>query len=151
MRTSAKLLVWTDEDRAALETLVERSTTTARGPGDAAPRFLPKVPDLTERARTLIAQRRRRRVAFGDDAGLFHEPAWDILLELYVVSSRRALPVSSIAFAIDVPMSTTLRWLRRLQEHDLLDSVGDPVDARIRRISLSPKAVAMMESYLAGV
>lgn len=151
MRTSAKLLVWTDEDRAALETLVERTATNARDRGDAAPRFLPKVPDLTERARTLIAQRRLRRQAFGDDAGLFHEPAWDILLELYVVPSRQALPVSSVAFAIDVPMSTTLRWLRKLQDQGLLDSVNDPIDGRIRRISLSPKAVAMMESYLTGV
>lgn len=151
MRPSAKLLVWTDADRAALETLVERNAAAASGSGGAAPRFLPKVPDLTERARTLIAQRRTRRQAFGDDARLFYEPAWDILLELYVIPARRPVPVSSVAYAIDVPMSTTLRWFTKLQEHGLVESVGDPVDARIRRIGLSKKAVDMMESYLKGV
>jgi DNA-binding MarR family transcriptional regulator len=151
MRPSAKLLVWTDADRAALETLVERNAPPISGRDDTVPRFLPKVPDLIERARTLIAQRRTRRPAFGDDARLFHEPAWDILLELYVVPARRPVPVSSMAYAIDVPISTTLRWFTKLQEHGLVESLADPIDARIRRISLSQKAIDMMESYLKGV
>jgi len=151
MKPSAKLLVWPDEDRDALELLMEGTPAIAPGRRAPARTFLPKVPDLAERARTLVAQRRMRRLAFGDDAGLFQDPAWAIMLELYLVPARRPLAVSNVAFSIDIPMSTTLRWLRKLEERALLHSTADPIDARVRRITLSQKAIDIMEAYFSGL
>lgn len=151
MKVSARLFVWPDEDRAALEMLVRNTASGLTGQRDAAAASLPKVPDLIERARTLIAQRRVQRQIFGDASHLFQDPAWDILLELYVVPARRPLAVTSVAYAIGVPASTTLRWLRKLQDAALVHSAGDPIDARVRRISLSSRAIEFMDAYLGRI
>lgn len=151
MRAPAKLFVWTDEHRVALESLVQRHAVIAADRTPPTPPIFPKVPDLTDRARTLIAQRHARRRAFGPHADIFHDAAWDILLELYVNPKRRPMAVTSVAYAIGAPMTTTLRWLDRMKDRSLLESSLDPHDARMRRVSLSKTAVAMMDAYLEGI
>lgn len=78
----------------------------------------------------LIVRRARRRL-FGED--LFTDPAWDILLELFVAHlAEREVALAELARAIDVPLSTTSRWLTALREKGLVISDDSAGRARSR-------------------
>src|SRR3954468_10330260 len=84
------------------------------------PRSTHPPQDTVEEARRLYRQRRLRDQTFGKD--LFGEPAWDLLLELYVAASE-SRPVSAVASSIAASVSTedAIRWLTRLEELGLLE------------------------------
>jgi DNA-binding MarR family transcriptional regulator len=99
-------------------------------------------------ARELYRERRRRDALFGD-AELFGEPAWDILLDLYVAThDGRTIPVTSACIAASVPVTTALRWLGHLQSRDLIRRGPDPQDRRRTLVRLTDKGSALMEDYL---
>lgn len=74
---------------------------------------------------------RRQRVAIFDDATLFGEPAWDILLDLFIAAKeRKRVSVSSACIASAVPPTTGLRWVAALEAKNLIVREVDPDDAR---------------------
>src|SRR5687768_3380183 len=80
-------------------------------------------------ARRIYALRRRRDKCFGGD--LFSEPAWDILLHVYVeAGERRELSVSSACEGAAAPATTALRKLRQLELGGWILREADPEDAR---------------------
>lgn len=82
-------------------------------------------------------QRRARKQIF-ENSGLFGEPAWDILLDLYVAELReRRVSVSDACLASGVPPTTALRWLALLEEANLVERHKDPHDARRVHLELS--------------
>ena len=100
-------------------------------------------------ARHLYKLRRRREASFG--AELFSEPAWDILLHLFVAAAEyRTVSVSAACDGAAAPPTTALRKLRQLEEARLIVRVGDPGDARRSYVRLSPKALRKMRNLLKG-
>jgi hypothetical protein len=100
--------------------------------------------------RDIIRGRRLRDELFG--AGLFADPAWDILLDLMAARiERRPVAVSSLCIAAAVPATTALRWIKQLTEADLLRRVADPDDGRRVFIELTDHAAAAMEAYFAAM
>lgn len=91
---------------------------------------------------------RRRRDAMLD-AGLFAEPAWDMLLDLYI-QHHQARPVSthSLCIAAAVPQTTALRWIGRLVAADYAERQGSEFDHRVVHIRLTERGLATMERYL---
>lgn len=88
-------------------------------------------------AKSLYALRRRRDSALGIK-GLFGEPAWDILLDLYIARmSRTDLQVSSVCIEAGVPSTTILRWIARLEAEGLVYRAADKADARRRYVRLT--------------
>jgi len=99
-----------------------------------------------------LYQRRRSRAALFDNADLFGEPAWDILLDLYIAFNRRdCVSVSSACIGSAAPPTTGLRWLSVLCEKGLTTREHDPADQRRVLVRLTPRAVAAMDSYFAGM
>lgn len=99
-------------------------------------------------AREEYEERRRRNGYF--DEGLFGEPTWDILLDLF--SSQvigRRISVSSACIASCVPQSTALRWLQVMIDRGLIERVPDPVDGRRAWLHLSEKTYLTIANYLA--
>ena len=96
----------------------DRREIGARGRADRlAPHQL--TPEAQLAAEILESRRRRERV-FG--ANLFADPAWDMLLELFVQEERgNAVHVSSLCMASAVPTTTALRWIGTLTEAKLLE------------------------------
>lgn len=94
-------------------------------------------------------QERRRRTALLGDPSLFGEPAWDILLDLYIAYAK-GLPVSvsSACIGSAVPSTTGLRWLGILQEEGLIVREHDPRDQRRILVRLSNDGVQRMERFL---
>ena len=82
-------------------------------------------------------------------ASLFHEPAWEILLNLYVAHQRGTpLNVKHLVSLVDAPVTTSQRWIDQLVHMKLLNRVVDPADRRRLEISLAPAAVTAVEAYL---
>lgn len=97
--------------------------------------------------RGVIATRARRREFFGPD--LFADPAWDILLELYVLHcEQRRASISKLSIDAGIPATTALRWMEKLHKDGLIDRENDPFDGRRVWVELSAKGVEAMESFL---
>jgi DNA-binding MarR family transcriptional regulator len=98
-------------------------------------------------ARHMYDLRRRRDLRFGAD--LFSEPAWDLLLYLYIAGNGRgAICVSDACYGAAAPLTTALRWLRQLEETGLIVREDDPADARRVYVRLSAKAAKKMRKLL---
>lgn len=94
-----------------------------------------------------IRSRACRDKAFGDD--LFFDPAWSILLELYVHHRQRtATSITSLCLAAKVPPSTGLRWVALLEKRGLVIREADPFDKRKSYAQLTPDAIARVERAL---
>jgi DNA-binding transcriptional ArsR family regulator len=100
--------------------------------------------------RAAIRGRRMRDAFLGE--GLFEDPAWDMLLDLFAahLESRR-VSVSSLCIASAVAPTTALRWIGRLTEAGLLERRPDPDDRRRAFMVLSLHALAGMEGYAAAL
>lgn len=81
--------------------------------------------------------------------GLFGEPAWDILLDLYVAHlDGRQVAVSSACIAACVPPTTALRYLNRLERSGLIRRRPDAKDHRRVLVAPSQRAIELIEQTL---
>lgn len=97
-------------------------------------------------AETHYAARRRRERFLGSD--LLGEPAWDILLDLYIASKRStATSTTSACLGAHVPATTALRWLQVLQDRGLIERHGDQRDHRRTLVRLSRQGIAVLDRY----
>lgn len=99
-------------------------------------------------AEQLYQERRRRSRHFPPH--LFAEPAWDILLDLFVNGVRkRAISITSACIAGGIPATTGLRWLGLLEKEGLLvrETSGD--DARVTWVRLSEQGMDAVRGYIA--
>ena len=102
---------------------------------------------LVELARRFYRSRRLRPRVFSD-AGLFGEPAWDMLLDLFIAEADgKRLSVTAACIGSAVPTSTALRWLVILEERGLVRRENDPTDARRVFLNLTSEGYAKMASY----
>ncbi|QFT77818.1 winged helix DNA-binding protein [Erythrobacter sp. THAF29] len=98
-------------------------------------------------ARAIYDNRRKRDGIFGTSE-LFGEPAWDILLDLYVAEAEgKAVSVSSACIGSASPSTTGLRWLGVLSEAGLVAREHDPEDQRRVLVRLSAKGLEAMDRY----
>jgi DNA-binding MarR family transcriptional regulator len=105
---------------------------------------------LSALAQALLDHRHARKRYL--PASLFHEPAWEILLSLFVAHEKGvALNVKHLVSLIDAPVTTSQRWIDQLVHMKLLRRVVDPNDRRRLEISLSEQGADAMRRYLASV
>jgi DNA-binding MarR family transcriptional regulator len=98
-------------------------------------------------AEGILASRRLRDDLFG--AEMFADPAWDMLLHLFVSGEQgRAVPVSCLCAASAVPQSTALRWIDTLANAGLLDRRLDARDGRRILVGLTPEAANLMRLHM---
>ncbi len=102
-------------------------------------------------ARQTYDDRRRREQILGT-SDLLGEPAWDILLDLYIAqSTAQEVSVSSACIGSAAPATTGLRWLGVLQEAGLVTRINDDEDHRRVLVKLSPEGADRMDRYFAEV
>lgn len=108
-----------------------------------------QFPDRLTVAMSLIRARKARDDIFGGD--LFFDPAWNILLELYLHRRQRtAVSITSLCAAADVSSSTGLRWVTLLERRGLIAREFDPFDRRKTYAILTEEAVRRLEQALDG-
>lgn len=87
---------------------------------------------LGDLARKVYAVRRRRETIPGT-AGLFGEPAWDIILDLFIAAreSRRVSLASACAGAA-APEASALRWIAILERRGMIVADGPAHDRHLK-------------------
>ncbi|MFK3888212.1 hypothetical protein [Sphingomonas sp. NPDC079357] len=97
--------------------------------------------------RNVLRARRLRDRFFGD--GLFEDPAWDMLLDLFAARLEGTrVSVSSLCIAAAVAPTTALRWISKLTAARLLVRAPDPQDGRRAFVTLSHEAGDAMHRYV---
>lgn len=111
---------------------------------------------ISEQSLTTIAENlyrfRRRRDAlmtsrFGTD--IFADPAWDIILDLYIQNSKNQdVCVTSACTAAMVPVTTALRYITVLSDRGMIERSKNHKDGRSYLLRLSPEAIRIVEELL---
>ncbi len=102
-----------------------------------------------EQARKTYALRRKRTGIFGT-VEIFGEPAWDILLDLYIAEfENKPVCVSSACIGSSSPPTTGLRWLGVLSDQGFVERQHDPNDQRRILVRLTQRGVDCMDTYFA--
>lgn len=98
-------------------------------------------------ARQLHRERRMRDEFMSE--GLFGEPAWDILLDLFACQAEgRSVRVSSACIGAAVPASTGLRYLSEMERRGLIVRSRSETDRRGQYVHLTKEAHQHMERLL---
>ena len=100
------------------------------------------------RAERLYAERRRRDALFPDE--LFGEPAWDLLLAMFVARDRNQAMILCRAYtAAGVTDTTGRRLLDRMEADGLITRRRAPRSRKMRIVELTELAVERLTDYLA--
>lgn len=103
--------------------------------------------ELMKQAQQEYQLRRARAPAL--PTSLLGEPAWDLLLDLFVHEAQgKMISTSSACIASGVPMTTALRYIKLLEAQELIQAVQNRSDERVRLLKLSPKGQQIMTDYL---
>lgn len=96
-------------------------------------------------ARALYRLRRRRERIFGD--GLFSDPNWDLLLDLYAAEkASQCVCITSACLATAVPTTSALRCVKLLETQGLIVREADRKDTRRTHLRLSAGAMRGMDA-----
>lgn len=102
--------------------------------------------DLFDVARKLFHERKDRQRFF--NKAMFSEPAWDMLLTLYIADAvGTKQTVSRLASLICTPMTTTIRWLNYLEKESFVLRSEHPSDNRQILITLTDAGRSAIENY----
>lgn len=81
-------------------------------------------------------------------AELLGEPAWDILVDLFIAKAAGVrISISSACIASRVPYTTALRWLKLLEQNGLIARFDDSDDGRRSWIELTEDGLHRMAAY----
>jgi DNA-binding MarR family transcriptional regulator len=98
-------------------------------------------------AERLYAERRRRDLRF--PAGLFGEPAWDLLLALFIAREKgQAIILSSAYRAARVSDTTGRRLLDQLEREGMISRRRAPRSRKTRLVELTEDAIERLTDYL---
>lgn len=103
--------------------------------------------NLAMKARAIYERRGRRREFVSGD--LLGEPAWDMLLDLFMQFAGGAqVSVTSLCVASRAPASTALRYIAALEEAELVTRVDSEFDKRVTFVKLTDRGVLSVGRYL---
>lgn len=99
-----------------------------------------------EAIRKIVRVRARRNEFF--PTGLFADPAWDILLNLYAsYLEQRREAIGGLVSMAGVPPTTGLRWVHKLVEEGMIVIHDDPLDQRRKYVELTEDTLQSIDRY----
>lgn len=142
VRDVARLLQLISDGPAGVNFLSPDNESQRRSSAEPPPRD-----ELVNRARSVVHTRRLRARHFS--RAMFAEPAWDMLLLLYLAdSAQERQTIGQLAEGIETPLTTVLRWVGYLEKEHLVERQDHPTDRRIVFIGLTNKGRTALETYL---
>lgn len=114
-------------------------------------RSLPDPDDarVLENARSVMRRRMLRRQLLGA-ADLFGEPAWDMLLDLFVHECEgKSLAMSSLCISAGIPTSSAMKLIQRLCYAGILERIPDHRDGRRSLMRVDPEVAHKLRAYFA--
>lgn len=133
---------------------LERLAANDLGEGDDKPEQsaagnVADQPYYLDLARRAYSNRRRRDTIFR--SRMFGEPAWDILLDLFIAAKvGKRVSVTSACIGSAVPNTTALRWITVLEAQGYLVRENDTADARRAFLRLTAETYQRMLTYFAA-
>lgn len=115
-------------------------------PGQAEVRADNDSKPFTERALDALEKRRKRVAIFGPQ--MFAEPAWEMLLILYLSEGGQRHTQTSLSECSGASRSTGMRWIDFLVGQALICREEHPTDRRRNFVGLSDKGRELLELYL---
>lgn len=98
-------------------------------------------------ARMIYRARRGRAEVFA--AELFADPAWDILLDLFIAElCGKHVSTTRLCLAAAVPATTAHRYVAHLESMGLVTRASCETDGRVQLRSMTPKGFRLMREYL---
>ena len=118
-----------------------------------SPHAVPDVdaspPPELDRARALMHQQKARSTAFASVQTLFQDPAWDILLALFVAYEEGTpLTIHAVRAATGLSEVTIRRWLLTLEHRGLITCWPQSAALSQRSLGLTDDALTMMLHFL---
>jgi len=105
---------------------------------------------LLERAKQLFEERRLRLRIFG--RAMFGEPAWDILLSLYICADQGGhQTLSSLSRFTGAPPTTVQRWLDYLETRGWVERDKFSTDRRLTHVEMTQAGIDTLEAYLTAL
>lgn len=106
--------------------------------------------ELLAAARNLALIRRQCGQTFGEYRDLFGDPAFDMLLAIYIAfeGDKTTTSVSSACYASGAPMTTGLRYVDKLVKRGLVSRHEDPFDRRRHLLMLTDSGTELIEACL---
>jgi hypothetical protein len=142
----AELLARLSRGKAQGHAVAERQRTFRVQPVEAAS---PAAIEAGELRGAIRARRLRDQHLPG---GLFEDPAWDMLLDLYAAELEGVrVSVSSLCIAAAVAPTTALRWIGKLTEIGLLRRQPDPADRRRAYVGLTEDGRSGLSGYFTAL
>lgn len=100
-------------------------------------------------ARTTARRMLLRRQLIGAEE-LFGDPAWEMLIDLFIHESEgKPLSISSLCVTSSIPMSSALRLVQKLCDAGILVRIPDLMDGRRSFIKLAPAIAHRIRAYFA--
>jgi len=103
----------------------------------------PPSPALLERAESILRVRRAREKLLG--RAVIGEPAFDLLLCLYLQSGQKGSSVTSLARPAGIAYSSAMRWVRYLADKGLVERTDSRSDRRAICVGLTPSGRAVLD------
>lgn len=101
---------------------------------------------LVSAARAIFFERKRRTQYFSPS--MFGEPAWDMLLALYISDlAGSQQTVGKLIGWVGEPQTTALRWIDYLEMERLIVRTPAATDRRIVHLGLTDKGRAALDDY----
>lgn len=127
---------------------MENMAEAIRGLADASGGAPPIEAASLEHIADRILNQRKARTRFLPPS-LFHEPAWEILLHLYLAQRQgRTVNIKHLTQAVEAPVTTAQRWVDALAHMKLIHRVTDTMDRRRTELTLTDTAIQAVENYL---
>ena len=110
----------------------------------------PAIPITAKMLEGVLKARSSRNLYFS--AEIFSDPAWDMLLDLFLAKIKNgAMVVSSLCVGSGAPISTAHRRLSVLEDKGLIYRRRDKIDTRRVFVELTEEGERKMRRYLEGV
>ncbi|MDK2759232.1 MAG: hypothetical protein KYX66_21125 [Blastomonas fulva] len=104
-------------------------------------------PAAAANARTAAIRRTERRQLLGHPS-LLANPAWDMLIDLFVhTHASKPVFTSALCVGSGLPMSNALRLIRKLRNSNVVYREPDPSDGRRYFIRLTPHTMEALNRY----
>lgn len=120
--------------------------------------FAPFTLDPAKRVEIALAaalrayEQRTMRPQFLGSEDLFGEPAWDILLDLFIRQTRdQKVSVLTASVYDGEPATTTLRWFSVLEDHGLISQEPDPENSKRALLRFTPTGYEAMLRYFEAI
>jgi DNA-binding MarR family transcriptional regulator len=102
---------------------------------------------LLARAQSILRVRRSRERLLG--RAMIGEPAFDLLLCLYVRTGQQDTSLTSLAKPAGIPYSSAMRWIAYLADKGLVTRSESNTDRRATSVHLTPSGRAVMDEIVA--